>query len=134
MVLRAVCDNDLGPLHHKIFSVPDVMKWAFGGQVLSPPESDSFIGAHFGLTPSSIGLAVLVDKSNGAVLGIAGLNPCAALAEDDLEIGFVLAREAWGRVLRRRSGGRNSPSGSNTSVDGGYWPSLPVKISPLSTL
>ncbi len=104
MVLRAVRDDDLGPLHQKIFGAIDVMKWAFGGEALSPRESESFVHAHMRPIPSPTGLAVLVDRSGGAVLGIAGLNPCAVLAADDLEIGFVLAREAWGRGLATEIG------------------------------
>lgn len=104
MVLRAVRDDDLPALHRKIFGAADVMQWAFGGVALSLRESESFIHAHMSPIPSPTGLAVVVDRSGGAVLGIAGLNPCAVLAADDLEIGFVLAREAWGRGLATEIG------------------------------
>jgi RimJ/RimL family protein N-acetyltransferase len=49
-------------------------------------------------------LGVLADKTSGEVIGFAGLNPCEVLSEDDLEIGFVLAREAWGRGLATEIG------------------------------
>jgi RimJ/RimL family protein N-acetyltransferase len=97
LLLRAVCDADIPELHRKIFGVPDVMGRVFAGATLSLAESESFVRANFDFTGAPTGLAVLVDRSGGDILGFAGLIPCAALSDDDLEIGFVLAREAWGR-------------------------------------
>jgi [ribosomal protein S5]-alanine N-acetyltransferase len=99
MVLRAIGEADIPRLHQKIFSVPEVMKWVFGGAVLSPAESGSFIRANFNFRAAPTGLCALADRASGEVIGFAGLNPCRVLSGDDLEIGFVLAREAWGRGL-----------------------------------
>ena len=47
---------------------------------------------------------MLADKASGEVIGFAGLNPCQVLADDDLEIGFVLSRKVWGRGLATEIG------------------------------
>src|ERR1700743_1875766 len=95
MTLRAVIEADILRLHEKIFSVPEVMRWVFAGATLSLAESESFIRANFNFTGEPIGLCALVEKASGAIIGFAGLNPCHVLSDDDLEFGFVLAREAW---------------------------------------
>jgi ribosomal-protein-alanine N-acetyltransferase len=99
MVLRALGEADIAPLHRKLFSVPEVMNWVFAGRALSSAESESFIRANFCFKAAPTGLCALADKATGELIGFAGLNPCKALSADDLEIGFVLAREAWGRGL-----------------------------------
>ncbi len=104
MVLRAVGEADISPLYQKIFSVPEVMKWVFAGTALSLAESESFIRANFNFKVAPIGLCALVDRASGEVIGFAGLNPCQVLSDDDIEIGFVLAREAWGRGLATEIG------------------------------
>jgi [ribosomal protein S5]-alanine N-acetyltransferase len=97
MVLRAGRESDIPRLYEKIFSVSEVMSRVFAGTVLSLDETESFVHANFNFRGASIGLCALVDKTGGDVIGFAGLNPCQALSDDDLEIGFVLASEVWGR-------------------------------------
>jgi [ribosomal protein S5]-alanine N-acetyltransferase len=50
------------------------------------------------------GIAILAEKSTAEIIGFAGLFPCAALGADDFEIGFVLARQAWGRGIATEIG------------------------------
>ena len=104
MVMRAVGEADIARLHEKILGVPAVMSWVFGGTALSRRESESFIRANFNFSGASIGLCALVEKASGEVIGFAGLTPCQVLSGDDLEFGFVLALEAWGRGLATEIG------------------------------
>jgi len=104
MVLRAVVERDILQLHRKVFSVPDVMIWAFGGEVLSFAETERFIHARFNFDAAPTGLCVLADRASDEVIGLAGLTPCHALADDDLEFGFVFSRDAWGRGLATEIG------------------------------
>jgi ribosomal-protein-alanine N-acetyltransferase len=104
MVLRAVGEADISQLYRKIFSVPEVMSWVFAGTALSLAESESFVRANFNFKAAPTGLCALAEKASGEVIGFAGLNPCRVLSDDDLEIGFVLAREAWGRGLATEIG------------------------------
>ena len=103
MVLRAIGEADISALHQKLFSVPEVMNWVFAGRALSLSETESFIRANFCFKAAPTGLCALADKATGELIGFAGLNPCKALSADDLEIGFVLAREAWGRSCACRA-------------------------------
>jgi len=96
-VLRATRERDVFELYKNIFSVPAVMRWVFGGTVLSATESERFIRAHFNFRAAPIGLCTLEEKASGQVIGFAGLTPCDILSDDDVEFGFVLASEAWGR-------------------------------------
>jgi len=104
LILRAVVEADISPLYQKIFGVPEVMSWVFAGKALSRAETERFIRANFNPEATPIGLFVLADRASGEVVGFAGLNPCQVLADDDLEFGFVLAREAWGRGLATEIG------------------------------
>jgi [ribosomal protein S5]-alanine N-acetyltransferase len=104
MVMRAIGEADIAQLHDKIFSVPSVMSWVFGGTVLSRPEAERFIRANFNFKAAPVGLGALVEKASGELIGFAGLTPCQILSGDDLEFGFVLAREAWGRGLATEVG------------------------------
>ena len=104
LLLRAACDNDIPLLQSKIFSVPDVMQYVFSGIALQSDESEALIMQHFNFGEGKTGLSVLTEKTSGAVLGFAGLYPCDILGRDDFEIGFVLAREAWGRGLASEIG------------------------------
>ncbi len=104
MMLRAVGEADILRLHEKIFSVPEVMRWVFAGAALSLGESESFIRANFNFKGEPIGLCTLVEKASGEIIGFAGLNPCQVLSDNDLEFGFVLAREEWGRGLATEIG------------------------------
>lgn len=103
-VLRAARDSDIPALHREIFGVPDVMRYVFAGTALSAEETEKLIRQHFNFGKGKIGLSVVADRASGGVLGFAGLYPCDILGRDDLEIGFVLARKAWGKGLAREIG------------------------------
>jgi ribosomal-protein-alanine N-acetyltransferase len=104
MVLRTAAEADIPQLHQKIFGVPEVMKWVFAGSALSIARSESFIRANFNFEAASTGLCVLTENARGEIIGFAGLTPSQVLAADDLEFGFVLAREAWGKCFATEIG------------------------------
>ncbi|HEY8336315.1 MAG TPA: GNAT family N-acetyltransferase [Tardiphaga sp.] len=97
LLLRPACEDDIPILHRRIFSDNVVMRHVFSGSVMSPAESERFVRDHFTFGDRRAGLATLIERASGEVIGFAGLNPCAALGQDDFEIGFVLARSAWGQ-------------------------------------
>ena len=67
-------------------------------------KTEQFMKTHFAFGDSLTGIAILTEKPTGDVIGFAGLFPCAALGADDFEIGFVLARHAWGRGIATKIG------------------------------
>lgn len=104
LLLRAARDTDISMLQSRIFSVPDVMQYVFSGVALPADESETLIRQHFNFGEGKTGLLVLTEKASGDVLGFAGLYPCNVLGGDDFEIGFVLARQAWGQGLSSEIG------------------------------
>jgi RimJ/RimL family protein N-acetyltransferase len=78
---------------HEILMDADVMKRVFaGGALASPDACDAFIADHFASGAGPIGIGTLALRSDGTVLGFAGLIPCDAKGyEDDVEFGVVLA-------------------------------------------
>jgi ribosomal-protein-alanine N-acetyltransferase len=81
-----------------------VMRYAFAGVPMASGEAEHFMRAHFTFGDSLTGIATLTEKPAGDVIGYAGLLPCGALGGDDFEIGFVLARRAWGRGIATEIG------------------------------
>ena len=104
LILRAAIENDIPILQHCVFGDSEVMCYAFAGEAMAQREAEIFIRAHFTFGESLTGIATLTEKPAGEVVGFAGLVPCRALGTDDFEIGFVLARHAWGRGIATEIG------------------------------
>jgi RimJ/RimL family protein N-acetyltransferase len=104
LILRAAIDSDIPLLHERIFSDGEVMRYAFAGVPMANEHAENFVRSHFTFGDSLTGIATLTEKPAGAVIGFAGLLPCRVLGADDFEIGFVLAREAWGRGIATEIG------------------------------
>lgn len=96
LILRPTSEGDIPALHEKIFSDADVIRFVFAGREFSLDESANFIREKFNFS-DKLGLSSLVERASGDVIGFSGLEPCTALGANDLELGFVLARSAWGK-------------------------------------
>ena len=96
LVLRATVDEDIALLHEGVFSDPDVIRYVFSGRQFSRDESAAFVRARFNFAGADVGLSTLTERASGDVIGFSGLIRCNALGEEDLELGFVLAKRAWG--------------------------------------
>ena len=95
LVLRATTEADIPFLHERIFSDPEVVRYVFAGKPFTPEESREFIKSKFNFSGATTGLSTLEEKATGEVIGFSGLNPCCPLGQEDLELGFVLARSVW---------------------------------------
>jgi ribosomal-protein-alanine N-acetyltransferase len=104
LVLRTTTEADIPILQQRIFSDGDVMRHVFHGVTMGQEKTEQFMRAHFTFGDSLTGIAILTEKPTGDVIGFAGLFACAALGADDFEIGFVLARHAWGRGIATEIG------------------------------
>ena len=80
-----------------ILSDPAVMAMAFGGQAMSREAAQEFFEREFDWNRTGAKPGVLRDRASGAIIGFAGLKACAALDAGDFELGFVLAKNAWGK-------------------------------------
>lgn len=97
LVLRAATNADIAVMHALIFDDAAVMRHVFHGHVMSRERVEAFMREHFTFGQTRTGIAILTEKANGNVIGFAGLFPCTALEADDFEIGFVMAKPAWGK-------------------------------------
>jgi RimJ/RimL family protein N-acetyltransferase len=104
LILRATLEADISILQDLIFGDSDVMRFAFAGAPMAGDAAEDFIRRSFTFGGSLTGMAVLTEKPAGEIIGFAGLSPCDALGADDFEIGFVLARRAWGRGIATEIG------------------------------
>jgi ribosomal-protein-alanine N-acetyltransferase len=104
LILRAVVEEDISVLHNLIFGDSDVMRFAFSGAPMAGDAAEDFIRRFFTFGRSLTGFAVLMEKPAGEIIGFAGLARCGALGADDFEIGFVLARRAWGKGIATEIG------------------------------
>ena len=104
LMLRAAVEEDISTLQNLIFGDSEVMRFAFSGAPMAADATEDFIRRFFTFGGSLTGMAVLTEKPAGEVIGFAGLSPCQALEADDFELGFVLARPAWGRGIATEIG------------------------------
>jgi len=104
LILRAAVEEDISILQNRIFGDSDVMRFAFSGAPMAGDAAEDFIRRFFTFGSSLTGFAVLTEKPAGEIIGFSGLAPCGALGADDFEIGFVLARRAWGRGIATEIG------------------------------
>jgi RimJ/RimL family protein N-acetyltransferase len=83
---------------------PEVMKFVHHGQAYTEAEVDEFLArqarqlAQFGVC-----MGPMVEKATGNIVGLAGTQPLGR--SDDYEIGWWLARDAWGHGFATEAGG-----------------------------
>lgn len=97
LVLRAASESDIPVIAERVLGNPDVMRHVFLGEVMAKDSAERFMREHFAFGDKRVGIAILTEKPSGNVIGFGGLFPCDALEADDLEIGFVMIKETWGK-------------------------------------
>jgi ribosomal-protein-alanine N-acetyltransferase len=83
---------------------PEVMRYVFQGGPMSAETAEQVMRKHFTFGESLTGIAILTERPGVDIIGFAGLFPCDEVDEGDFEIGFVLARDAWGRGIATEIG------------------------------
>jgi [ribosomal protein S5]-alanine N-acetyltransferase len=104
LILRAATEQDIPIMRERILGDGDVMRYVFQGGPMTEQGAEEMMRKHFTFGDSLTGIAILTERPTGDIIGFAGLFPCAALEADDFEIGFVLARHAWGRGIATEIG------------------------------
>jgi ribosomal-protein-alanine N-acetyltransferase len=80
----------------------EVMKFVHGGAPYTDEEVDGMFARQArNLADHGMCMGALVEKASGNVVGITGVQPLG----DDLEIGWWLARDVWGRGYATEAGG-----------------------------
>jgi RimJ/RimL family protein N-acetyltransferase len=83
---------------------PEVMRHVHGGLPYSEEEVDEFFARQARqLAECDVCMGALVERSTSRVVGVAGTQPLGTTG--DLEIGWWLARDVWGRGYATEAGG-----------------------------
>lgn len=83
---------------------PEVMRYVHGGRPYSEAEVDEwFSRQERQLREFDICMGAMIEKATGRLVGLAGTQPLGTTG--DLEIGWWLAREVWGRGYATEAGG-----------------------------
>jgi ribosomal-protein-alanine N-acetyltransferase len=88
---------------HRIYGDPEVMRHVGHGPAESPAVSEAMLREYIA-TQERVGYGfwAVIDRASGALAGDAGLYPGRGA---EVELGFTLGREWWGRGLATEAGG-----------------------------
>jgi ribosomal-protein-alanine N-acetyltransferase len=104
LILRTATARDIPIMWQRVLGDGEVMRYVFQGGPMTAERAEEVMRKLFTFGDSLTGIAVLAEKPAADIIGFAGVFPTAALGVDDLEIGFVLARHAWGRGIATEIG------------------------------
>jgi RimJ/RimL family protein N-acetyltransferase len=94
--LRAFTTGDEERIH-AIYADPEVMRYVGHGAHRTTTETARALrGYADALRERGYGFVAVIERSTGALIGDAGLHPLAGRGPD-VELGYTLARAAWGR-------------------------------------
>lgn len=103
LILRPWQPDDRAAFHALTLD-PEVMHYVHGGLPYSEPEVDEwFTRQARQLAELDLCMAAMIEKASGRLVGIAGTQPLGTTG--DLEIGWWLARDVWGRGYATEAGG-----------------------------
>jgi [ribosomal protein S5]-alanine N-acetyltransferase len=102
VVLRPFTMDDAQSAH-RIYSDPQVMRWVGHGAVSSLAATESILRQYMAHQRiHGFAFWAVTDAVTGSVIGDAGL---ARTAEGEIEMGYTLARECWGRGIGTETAG-----------------------------
>jgi ribosomal-protein-alanine N-acetyltransferase len=104
LILRTATEQDIPVMHERVLGDAEVMRYVFQGVPMTLERAEQVMRKFFTFGESLTGIAVLAEKSAAELIGFAGVFPTEALGVSDFEIGFVLARNAWGRGIATEIG------------------------------
>jgi RimJ/RimL family protein N-acetyltransferase len=104
LILRTAAEPDIAVMWERVLGDSEVMRYVFQGGPMTLERAGEVMRKLFAFGDSLTGIAILVEKPTAEIIGFAGLFPCTALGVNDFEIGFVLARHAWGRGIATEIG------------------------------
>ena len=85
------------PVMHAIYSDPEVMRYVGHGPHRTPGETAAALRTYGEmLARRGYSFVAVVERETGAVIGDGGLHPLGGTGPE-VELGYTLARAAWGR-------------------------------------
>jgi ribosomal-protein-alanine N-acetyltransferase len=83
---------------------PEVMRYVHRGEPYAPDEVDEWFARQARwMREHDLCMGAMIEKATGKLVGLAGTQPLGTTG--DLEIGWWLAREIWGRGYATEAGG-----------------------------
>jgi RimJ/RimL family protein N-acetyltransferase len=102
LLIREWIDDDR-PRLREILTDPLVTRYINAGNPFSDDDVEEFFERRARqIAGQGFCMGALIEKGSGRVIGIAGAQPLGTTP--DLEIGWILAREAWGRGYATEAG------------------------------
>lgn len=96
LALRPFTSSDHDAIH-AVYADPEVMRYVGHGAHRTTAETVRALrGYAEALGTRGYGFVAVIERSTGVVIGDAGLHPLAGHGPD-VELGYTLARAAWGR-------------------------------------
>jgi [ribosomal protein S5]-alanine N-acetyltransferase len=91
------------PAFTAVMAHPEVTQYVHGGQPYTEAEVDEWFARQARqIAEHGMCMGALVEKATGRLAGLSGTQPLGTTG--DLEIGWILAREAWGRGYATEAG------------------------------
>ena len=88
---------------HQLTCDPAVMQYVHGGLPYSEAELDEWFSRQARqLAEHDVCMGAVIEKASGRLIGIAGTQPLGTTG--NLEIGWIFARESWGRGYATEAG------------------------------
>lgn len=82
---------------------PEVMRYVHRGEPFTETEIDEFLARQQRqLEAHDMCMGAMIEKCSGLIIGVAGVQPLGG--SGDLEIGWWLGRDAWGRGYATEAG------------------------------
>lgn len=102
LLIRPWSDDDR-PRFKEMLQDTEVTRYTHGGKRYSDSDVDEFFTRQARqLAQHDVCMGAVIEKSSGALIGIAGTQPLGTTG--DLEIGWIFAREVWGRGYATEAG------------------------------
>lgn len=102
--LCSASSHDFPALFQRVLSDAEVMRYVIFGQPLTIQAAQALYSEKFDVEASGQKPGVLIERSSEEVIGFSGLMACSVLGEAEFELGFVLARWAWGKGYAQEIG------------------------------
>src|SRR4051794_36735232 len=101
------------PAFTAVMSNPEVTQYVHGGKPYTEAEVDQWFERQARqLAEHGMCMGALVEKSTNVVAGLSGVQPLGSTT--DIEIGWILARETWGRGFATEAGAARPRYGPQT--------------------
>jgi ribosomal-protein-alanine N-acetyltransferase len=96
LILRPFQSNDIEAVHH-LLSDPDVMHFSLNGPYTKEKSADFINQCIQKAEKNQPSLLAIIDKKTNLLIGSCGFYPQKILGKQELELGYRLLKDYWGK-------------------------------------